>query len=123
MKLLLAACALSISAVSAWKVDDRCLQEGQILVGDEVDEFFDNFESMVYEPTELDDEGFDWDDLAIYYREDQGLQEDIEMEMDRGTHNGLRGRGNQTAENSRQLQSGREFNLKLTWKQGHCWQV
>lgn len=104
---------LSLSFVLAWRVDRRCLEEGQLLVGDELDGLvLENGNGEDLFP--LGDENFNWEDL-----ENLGLEEEDSMNL-RGSS---RSQNTSSFSNTtRNLQSGRTFNLKLYWKRGACWQ-
>jgi len=107
---------LSLSSVVAWRVDKRCLQEGQILTGEDVEMMLES--EAIQEEFELNDYSFDWDQFPLL----------VDLDIEGPTS--LRGSSvllqNETSSrfsnSSRSLQSGREFNLKLYWRQGACWQ-
>ena len=112
---------LPISSVLAWRVDRRCLEEGQILVGDEVD--YQGFETLELDARNNEEgalaaEDFDWNDLAAY-----GFEETDTTNL-RGSNQAsiLRNDTLMFSNTTRKLQSDRTFNLKLTWKRGACWQ-
>lgn len=115
MKIRALICWLSLTPVVAWRVDRRCLKEGQVLAGEDVEQMLK--EGEAYEEFALDDTAFRWDDYPLLDSLDENFANL------RGTKQMLV--QNQTAHfsnTSRSLQSGREFNLKLTWRQGACWQ-
>lgn len=115
MKIQALICFFSLAPALGWRVDRRCLKEGQLLAGEDVEQML--AEGEAYEEFDLDDATFGWDDYPLLDTLD-------------GEASNLRGSKqllfqNQTSHysnTSRKLQSGREFNLKLTWKQGACWQ-
>ena len=110
-------CILSASSVLGWRVDRRCLEEGHLVIGDEVFAA-DGFEVDNNETDLLTGEDFGWDDLASF-----GFEEDEATNL-RGSRQGQQfANSSLTYSNiTRNLQSGRTFNLKLTWKRGACWQ-
>ena len=114
MKFQVLICLFSLSPVLAWRVDRRCLKEGQLLAGDEVEQMLEDGE--VYEEFDLNDEFFEWDQFSLLDDLD-----DESMNL-RGSNQLFQNRTSHYSNTSRSLQSGREFNLKLTWKQGACWQ-
>jgi len=118
MKLFVVFLAFSFPVAHAWKISSRCLGEGELLAGDEVDNFFDDEDQYFGDGFDLDEESFDWDTFAAF-------------DVDTGETMGLRGSDpNSRIQNStflysnstRELQSGRTFNLKLYWRSGYCWQ-
>lgn len=110
---------LQISSVLAWRVDRRCL-EGELLVGDEAD--YPSLETgeLDAERQEIDllsVEDFEWNDLAA-----SGFEEEKTTNL-RGRNQATNGNDTVAFSNTtRSLQSGRTFNLKLTWERGACWQ-
>ena len=115
MKIQVLLCLLSLTPGLSWRVDRRCLEEGQLLAGEDVEQMLK--EGELSEEFDLDDAAFPWDDYPLLDTLDENF-------------GSLRGSKqmlfqNQTSHfsnTSRSLQSRREFNLKLTWKQGACWQ-
>jgi hypothetical protein len=103
------------TTASAWKVDKRCLQEGQLLVGDEVGELFKN-DQVTYEAFDLEDETFEWGEYSLFDVDDEATNLRGSKAVRLNNESVL------SFNTTRQLSSGRTFNLKLTWRQGACWQ-
>lgn len=123
MKVYLFLWATCLSSAAAWNVDKRCLGEGQLVAGDEVDAIFDEMDFEIddeddYEVFELDEANFDWDNLSILGSGD----EEEEAPGLRGTFVSLSRNQPLFSNSTRNLQSGRTFNIKLYWKKGACWQ-
>lgn len=117
MKIFFLLCMTLIAVTSAWKVDRRCLEEGQMFVGDDVDNVLEIGNDEADEAVFLDDQTFDWEHLTAY-----DLQE-VETTGLRGSSESFFRNESATFSNdTRRLQSGKSFNLKLNWQRGHCWQ-
>lgn len=122
MKVSILLWAMSMSFASAqWRVDNRCLQEGQMLVGDAVDEML-QIDDKSFEAVTLDDEYFKWDDLTYFDLEDEDVEDEATPSLRGSSASFFRNETAMFSNVTRNLQSGRDFNLKLTWTRGACWQ-
>jgi hypothetical protein len=101
---------VQFSSVLAWDVDRRCLKEGQLLYGQDVERLEAAIDELQGhgEEEDVDNQQFDFEDLAAFGLE----EEDVATNL----------RGSSFSNTTRNLQSGRTFNLKLYWQTGACWQ-